>query len=171
MCNVVGVRVVGCLLFVSFQSIHASQTEVKSSLLMDTLYSCLLSLWSLSHTLIIVYIVVYICFIATENSSVFNLCCTEPVQHSHVHSIHWPFTHPFTCKRIHIQLTIRSYHRQCYHTTTCWQTIPSLWKRKSLGPICQGQTYTMPRSGLDYFTSKQYKMWPKKIWNKWVLVL
>ena len=54
-------RVVGFLLFVSFQSIQASQTEVESSLLTDTLYSCLLSLvtlslWSLSHIPIVVYI-------------------------------------------------------------------------------------------------------------------
>ena len=56
-------RVVGCLLFVSFQSIQVSQTEVESSLLTYTLYSHLLSLsslslscLSLSHTPIIVYI-------------------------------------------------------------------------------------------------------------------
>ena len=59
-------RVVGCLLFVSFQSIHTNQTEVKSGLLTDTLYSCLLSLSlsglslsSFMHTLlgpIVVYI-------------------------------------------------------------------------------------------------------------------
>ena len=85
------------MLLVSVKSITVFQT--------DTLYSCLLSLvslslwslslWSPSHTPIVVYI--YICFIATENSSVFNLCCTELVQHNHIHSIHWPFTHPFTC--------------------------------------------------------------------------
>ena len=41
--------------------------------------SCL-SLSVVSHT--------HICFLATENSSVFNLCCTELVQHNHIHSIH-----------------------------------------------------------------------------------
>ena len=32
-----GMRIVGCLLFVSFQSIQADQTEVESSLQTDTL--------------------------------------------------------------------------------------------------------------------------------------
>ena len=71
----------------------------------DTLYSCLLSLVSLSlvsfclvsFSLTHSYRRIYICFIATENSSVFNLHCTELVQHNHIHSIRWPFTHPFTC--------------------------------------------------------------------------
>ena len=61
----------------------------------DTLYSCLLSLVSLSQvsfslvsfSLTHSYRRIYICFIATENSSVFNLCCTELVQHNHIHSI------------------------------------------------------------------------------------
>ena len=86
----------------SFPSIHASQTR-KAVFETDTLYYCLLSLvfslWSLSlvnlsHT----PIVVYICLIVTENSSVFNLCCTEPMQHDHIHSIHSPFTHLLACK-------------------------------------------------------------------------
>ena len=41
------------------------------------------SLVSLTHS----YRRISICFIATENSSVFNLCCTELVQHNHIHSI------------------------------------------------------------------------------------
>lgn len=61
-CNVVGMCVLGCLLFVSFRTIHANQTEVECSLLTDSLYSCLLSrislislsLWSLLHTPVIV---------------------------------------------------------------------------------------------------------------------
>ena len=87
----------------------------KAVLQTDTLYSCLLALVSHTHTPIVVYI--YICFIATENSSVFNLCCTELTQHNHIHSIRWPFTHPFACKHIHIQLIIRSYRRHMlsYH--------------------------------------------------------
>ena len=43
----------------------------------------LVLLVSLTHS----YRRIYICFIATENSSVFNLCCTELVQHNHIHSI------------------------------------------------------------------------------------
>ena len=78
-----------------------------------SLISLLLSLVSHTHS----YHSIYICFIATENSSVFNLRCMELVQHNHIHSIHWPFTHPFACKHIHIQLTIHSYHRHMlsYH--------------------------------------------------------
>ena len=85
------------MLLVSMKSKTVFQT--------DTLYSCLLSLVSLSlvsfslvsFSLTHSYRRIYICFIATENSSVFNLCRTELVQHNHIHSIHWPFTHPFTC--------------------------------------------------------------------------
>ena len=33
------------------------------------------------------------------------------MQHNHIHSIRWPFTHPFACRHIHIQLTIHSYDR------------------------------------------------------------
>ena len=103
-------RVVGCLLFVSFQPIHASHTEVESSLPNGhSLFPSSLSDLSPTHCYRSIYI--HICFVATENSSVFNLCCTELLQHNHVHSIRWPFTHPFACKHIHIQLTIRSYHR------------------------------------------------------------
>ena len=72
MYNVVGLQIVGCLLFVSFQPIQASQTEVESSLPNGhSLFLSSLSLVFYTHT----PIVVYICFIATENSSVFNLCC------------------------------------------------------------------------------------------------
>ena len=56
-CNV-GLCVVGCLLFVSFQAIQASQTKVKSSLPNGHslfIFSLSLSLLSLSHTPIIVY--------------------------------------------------------------------------------------------------------------------
>ena len=44
------------------------------------------------------------------------------MQHNHIHSIHWPFTRPFTCKHIHIQLTIHSYHRHTlsYHYIYIW---------------------------------------------------
>ena len=107
------------MLLVSMKSKTVFQT--------DTLYSCLLSLVSLSlvsfslvsFSLTHSYRRIHICFIATENSSVFNLCCTELMQHNHIHSIRWPFTHPFTCKHIHIQLTIHSYHRHMlsYHYT------------------------------------------------------
>ena len=59
-------RVVGWLLFVSFQSIQVSQTEVESSLLTDTLYSCLLSLsglslLSLTHSYCSVCVCVCVC--------------------------------------------------------------------------------------------------------------
>ena len=88
-CNVVGKCTVGCLLFVSFPSIHASQSRMQSSkwtLFIPVQFLSLVSL-SVSHTPIIVY----------WNSSVFNMCCgTEPMQHNHIHSIHWPFTHPRT---------------------------------------------------------------------------
>ena len=71
------------MLLVSMKSKTVFQT--------DTLYSCLLSLVSLSLSLVSLthsYRRIYICFIATENSSVqFNLCCTELVQHNHIHSI------------------------------------------------------------------------------------
>ena len=63
----------------------------KAVLQTDTLYSCLLSLSSLSLSLVShthSYHSIYICFIATENSSVFNLRCTELLQHNHIHSIH-----------------------------------------------------------------------------------
>ena len=98
------------VLFVSFWSIHTSQTEVESSLPNGhSLFLLSLSCLSLPHS----YHSVYIGLIVTENSSVFNLCCTEPVQHYHIHSIHWPFT----CKHIHIQVTIHSYHKHMlsYH--------------------------------------------------------
>ena len=68
----------------SFQPIHASQTEVRSSLLTaDTLYSYLLSLVSLSglsltHTYHSIYIYVYICLIATENRSVSTCVARSP---------------------------------------------------------------------------------------------
>ena len=105
--NVVGKCVVGCLLFVSFRSIHVSQSWKQSS--KQTLFIPVFSLSRLCLTHFNCNI--YICLIAAQNSSVFNLRCTEPMQHNHIHSIHWPFTHPFTCKHIHIQLTIHSYHR------------------------------------------------------------
>ena len=118
--RVVGSCIVGCLLFVPSQSIQASQTEVQSSLpnrhslFLSSLSLCGLSLPCLSHTH---YRNIYICFTATENSSVFNLCCLELVQHNHIHSIRWPFTHPFTCKHTHIQPFTHT-TGTCYHTTT-----------------------------------------------------
>ncbi len=88
-CNVVRIlsATPNVMLLVSMKSKTVFQT--------DTLYSCLLSLVSLSlvsfslvsFSLTHSYRRIYICFIATENSSVFNLCCTELVQHSHIHSI------------------------------------------------------------------------------------
>ena len=111
----------GCALLVACcLSPFDSFAPVILKLKADTLYSCLLSLVSLCGlSLTHCYRSIYICFIATENSSVFNLCCMELVQHNHIHSIRWPFTHPFTCKHIHIQLTICSYHRHMlsYHYT------------------------------------------------------
>ena len=88
-CNVVRIpsATPNVMLLVSMKSKTVFQT--------DTLYSCLLSLVSLSlvsfslvsFSLTHSYRRIYICFIATENSSVFNLCCTELVQHNHIHSI------------------------------------------------------------------------------------
>ena len=118
----------GCTLLVAcclcpFDPFMPVKLKLKAVFQTDTLYSCLLSLVSLSLSGLslslsrlsctLSYCSIYICFIATENSSVFNLCCTELMQHNHIHSIRWrwPFTHAFTCKHIHIQLTIRSYHR------------------------------------------------------------
>ena len=68
------------MLLVSVKSITVFQT--------DTLYSCLLSLVSLSLSLSGLFLSGLHLLIATENSSVFNLCCTELVQHNHIHSIH-----------------------------------------------------------------------------------
>ena len=77
-----------------FNPFKPVKLKSKAVFQMDTLYSCLLSLVSLSlsgllhtHT----SIVVYICFIATENSSVFNLCCNTitfipSADHSLIHS-------------------------------------------------------------------------------------
>ena len=88
-CNVVRIlsATPNVMLLVSMKSKTVFQT--------DTLYSCLLSLVSLSlvsFSLVSIslthsYRRIHICFIATENSSVFNLCCTELVQHNHIHSI------------------------------------------------------------------------------------
>ena len=81
----VGMCIVGCLLFASFRSIHASQTEVESSLPnRHSLFLSSISCLSLPHS----YHSIYIGLIVTEHSSVFNLGCTEPVQHNHIHSIH-----------------------------------------------------------------------------------
>ena len=108
------------LLFVCVLSIHSRQSNWswkqsynRHSLFLSSLSLSLVSLWSLSYT----QSYHSICFIATENSSGFKLCCMELMQHNHIHSIRWPFTHPFACKHIHIQLTIRSYHRHMlsYH--------------------------------------------------------
>ena len=116
-----GAMLLVCALLVAcclcpFNPFRPVKLKSKAVFQMDTLYSSslsCLSLRSLTHTLL----VASICLIATENSSVFNLCCTELMQHNHIQSIRWPFTHPFACKHIHIQLTIRSYHRHMlsYH--------------------------------------------------------
>ena len=76
------VMLLGSVLVVHVLSIHswASQTEVESSL-PNRLYSCPLSLSylsvCLSHTPILVYMP-----LVTENSSVFNLCCTLTIHSS-----------------------------------------------------------------------------------------
>ena len=87
--------VVGCLLCVFFP-IHSCQSNSESSLrnghsLFLSSLSCL-SLVTLSGQYV-THSYRSICLIVTENSSVFNLCCTEPMQHDHIHSIHSPFTH------------------------------------------------------------------------------
>ena len=95
-------------------------TESESSLFLSQHLSSLLflsCLLSLTHTLIVVYIP-----LGQLRIAVFNMCCTEPVQHGHNHSVHWPFAHPLARKHIHIQLTIHSYTvittGRRYHTTT-----------------------------------------------------
>ena len=125
-CNVVRIlsATPNVMLLVSMKSKTVFQT--------DTLYSCLLSLVSLSlvsfslvsFSLTHSYRRIHICFIATENSSVFNLCCTELVQHNHIHSIRWPFTHPFTCNTF-------TFNWPFVHATgTCTTHIPLNMQRR-----------------------------------------
>ena len=53
-----------------------------------------------------------------EQFSFQPVCCTELVQHNHIHSIRWPFTHPFVC-------TTFTFNWPFVHTTgTC-----TTWRR------------------------------------------
>ena len=83
------------------------------------LLSLSLSSLSLTHSYCTFSLSLSLCLIVNENSSVVYLCRMGSVQHNHIYSTHWLFTHPFACRNIHIQLTIRSYHRHTlsYHYT------------------------------------------------------
>ena len=101
-CNVVGMHAVGCLLFTSFWSIHASQTEVESSL--PNGHSLFLSSLSdlFSHTAIIVYI--HTCFVATENS-------LQPV----LHRAHATQSHSFHPLTFHSSIRLQTHSHSTNH--------------------------------------------------------
>ena len=111
-CNVGGLRVVGCLLFVSFQPIHASQTEVESSLpnghsLFLSSLSCLsLSLWSLTHTLLSQYIYTYMLHSNWEQFSF------QPV----LHGAHATQSHSFHPLTIHSSIRLQTHSHSTDHS-------------------------------------------------------
>ena len=92
-----------CLLFVSFQPIHASQTEVESSL--PNGHSLFLSSLSdlFSHTAIIVYI--HTCFVATENS-------LQPV----LHRAHATQSHSFHPLTFHSSIRLQTHSHSTDHS-------------------------------------------------------